>query len=555
MSSNFEKIVSYYKNKDFKKLKKEIEILPDDEVNNNLKTLILSNCMLNKKEEEPGIEEEYLDLALFILDKNVDISKKVSIGDDLYSLAYMAIMSGDLNIFKKIISLGLNINNIEKGANYLFHSIALSKKDIANYLLDENIDIMPFKNHPSVLNIAIVNNIKMDDAGIVEKIIKKGYNFENENENVENPVILALKYGEDLTNLILDSNYKFTLTGGSNTPFELFSYAAEDIKLELFKKIVEKIKNDLPDVNYGIVKSIPAIHILIGKRKLDYLRVLLDAGLDINIRVIINKAVVIYQDNISGMTPLLYATYAGYDEIVDLLIEYGADPNIKDLLGNTPISISKNANRETFLSLMTSPNIGLKENMLNSNVEFKSPLHFLAEIDSEKSFNVMKKILSERANQDIIDAINIKTKFPNNKSIDGFTPLMIACAVKNKEMILLLSKDERVDINIQNEYGSRAIVELFKDDKIKFSINQINSNEETMDLIKNDGEVKEEVQSKEDSDKILLIARELIEQGSDLDFKIEGVKFYKTLNLEEKKMIKGFLNKDKKGFFDWIFKK
>ena len=56
------------------------------------------------------------------------------------------------------------------------------------------------------------------------------------------------------------------MQGGSNTPFELFSFAAEEIPLELFKDIVEKIKNDLPDVNYGIVKSIPAIYMLIGKR-------------------------------------------------------------------------------------------------------------------------------------------------------------------------------------------------------------------------------------------------------------------------------------------------
>lgn len=560
MSSNFEKIVSYYKNKDFKKLKKEIEDLPNDDVNNNLKTLILSNCMLNRKEDGTGIEEDYLDLACFILDKNIDISKKISVGEENYSLAYMAIMAGDLDIFKKIIDLGFNINEIERGANYLFHSIALSKSNIANYLIDENIDIMPFKNHPSVLNIAIVKYVKMADTEIVKKMLDKGYNFDNEHENVENPIILALKYGEDLTNVILDSNYKFNLTGGSNTPFELFSYAADDISLELFKKIVEKIKNDLPDVNYGIVKSIPAIHMLIGKRKVDYLKVLLDAGLDVNIRVIINKSVVIYQDNISGMTPLLYATYAGYNEIVDLLIEYGADPNTKDLLGHTPISISKNVNRETFLSLMSSPIICLTENMLNSNTEIKNPIHFLAEIESDKAVDTMKKILSERANQDVIDVINQKTVFPSNKLIDGFTPLMIACAVKNKEMIRLLANDDRVDINSQNEYGSRAIYELFKDNKMQFSINQINSNEETMELIKNNGEIEEkdtetESDKEDDNSETLLVARELIERGAELDFKIEGVKFFKTLDVNAKKMIKGFVEKDKKGFFDWIFKR
>lgn len=562
MNTNFENIIEYYKNKDFDKLKKELSELPIDDVNNNLKLLIISNCMLNKNEEEDGIEEEYKNLALSLIDNTIDLSKKIAIEDESYSLAYMSIMSGDLDIFKKIISSGVDINTIEKGANFLFHSIALSKSNISNYLIENNIEIMPFKNHPSVLNIAIVNYLKMSDRNIISKIIDKGYDFEKEHENVENPIILALKYGEELTNKILDSNYKFTLNGGSNTPFELFSYAAEDINIELFKKIVAKIKEDLPDVNYGIVKSIPAIHMLVGKRKKEHLKALLDLGIDINIRVVINKDVVIYQDNISGMTPLLYATYAGFNEIVDILVEYGADPNIKDLLGNSPISISKNSNRETFLSLMRSPKIILDSNMLNSTSEYKSPLHFLSEINSDLSVEIMSKILKERKNEDIISAINKKTAFPNNKLMDGFTPLMIACAVKNKKMILLLSNDKRVDINSQNSNGMRAISELFKNNEIHFNVNQINSNEETMKMIEKNSEennLDEEVEKVEEiglkEEDLLLIARELIEKGAEIDFKVEGVKFVKTLNVEAKKMIKGFINKDKTCFFHKIFKK
>ena len=41
----------------------------------------------------------------------------------------------------------------------------------------------------------------------------------------------------------------------------------------------------------------------------------------------------------------------------------------------------------------------------------------------------------------------------------------------------------------------------------------------------------------------------------DEQFAKKNVKFFKTLDVNAKKMIKGFVEKDKKGFFDWIFKR
>jgi ankyrin repeat protein len=43
----------------------------------------------------------------------------------------------------------------------------------------------------------------------------------------------------------------------------------------------------------------------------------------------------------SGVTPLHLAAYKGYAEIAKILLEWGADPNIRDDDGLTPLEIAK----------------------------------------------------------------------------------------------------------------------------------------------------------------------------------------------------------------------
>jgi ankyrin repeat protein len=47
-----------------------------------------------------------------------------------------------------------------------------------------------------------------------------------------------------------------------------------------------------------------------------------------------------YQCELSGYTLLLYATFKGQSEVIETLLEYGANPDLQDNIGFTPLMIS-----------------------------------------------------------------------------------------------------------------------------------------------------------------------------------------------------------------------
>ena len=63
------------------------------------------------------------------------------------------------------------------------------------------------------------------------------------------------------------------------------------------------------------------LHVAVGQQLPDLIRYLVDRGLDINARGDLHE------------TPLILANWLGHDKIVKLLLELGADPNLKDRSG------------------------------------------------------------------------------------------------------------------------------------------------------------------------------------------------------------------------------
>lgn len=73
------------------------------------------------------------------------------------------------------------------------------------------------------------------------------------------------------------------------------------------------------------------IHLAADKNRLEVVRLLLEAGVDPNIRSAINSS-----------TPLHQAAYSAGPEMVRLLIEHGADPNLSNKDGKTPVYLTGN---------------------------------------------------------------------------------------------------------------------------------------------------------------------------------------------------------------------
>lgn len=555
MNDIFENVVTLYKEKKFTELKKKIdELNKEDEV--NLKLMILANSLISNNRED--YSEELSDLSSYIVKSGIPINNKIifpnpkdETKNEECGIAYMAVMSGDLNTLKAAIEVGANINELHNGASLLFYSVCLKDEKISNYLIDNGIEIMPYQDHPSIINVALATN----QVDIVKKLLNHHYDFNKESIYSEDPVLLALKYSNELAELILNSHFKFKLRSNSNiiTPIEAFALVAENIDVKMFDKIMKKIKTDLIEINYPILNTIPAIHILIGKNLIDHLEVLLELGLDVNTRVVLKDSVsvVFNQRNISGYTPLMYAVFAGYYKIVDLLVKYNADPNIKDLLSNSPIEIAKISNQETFISLVKSPKLNLDVNIGNNSKDYLNPIHFLSQLKGESAAIAMGEILKR---SDIKELINKPVSQSAESEINQFTPLMLACSVKNTLMILEMLKFDFIDLNYHTSKGERAIFELLTSKlSEEDDVTDIASNVENMKLLEQLEEDDYKLKLKKEKNNTLEIAKVMIDKGAEIDFKVENKKMVKLLEGENKEFIKNILSENKQGLFKRIF--
>jgi ankyrin repeat protein len=76
--------------------------------------------------------------------------------------------------------------------------------------------------------------------------------------------------------------------------------------------------------NFGMTP----LHLAVNRGDREAVEILLDHGADPNIR------------DLAGGTPLHWAVATGFPDIIELLLERGADPNARDNAGNTPLHIA-----------------------------------------------------------------------------------------------------------------------------------------------------------------------------------------------------------------------
>ena len=118
-------------------------------------------------------------------------------------------------------------------------------------------------------------------------------------------------------------------------------------------------------------------------------------------------------------TALAIAAFDGYKEIVDMLLQKGADPNVFDDMGVAPIIGASRTNRAEIIEMLI-------KNKANVNIKTKSgeetPLHYAAEFNSGDAAKVLLKNGADK----------------NLKNTSGKTPLDVAKDKKSDKVIELL---------------------------------------------------------------------------------------------------------------------
>ncbi|XP_011407359.2 PREDICTED: transient receptor potential cation channel subfamily A member 1 homolog, partial [Amphimedon queenslandica] len=142
-------------------------------------------------------------------------------------------------------------------------------------------------------------------------------------------------------------------------------------------------------------------------------------------------------------TPLGIACYKGHKEIVKLLLEHGADFNVTDNDGNTPLTLCISACIEGHTEIVELLlKHGANVNVTNNNGNTPLTLCISACIKEDKE--IVELLLKHGANFNVTDD-------------DGNTPLGIACIRGHEEAAKLLLKHAGVGINCTNVEGNTPL--------------------------------------------------------------------------------------------------
>lgn len=155
---------------------------------------------------------------------------------------------------------------------------------------------------------------------------------------------------------------------------------------------------------------------------------LIAAGADIN-----------YRNKEQGITLLMYALNYNHKFIVYLLLEAGANPNIKDLYGNIPLNLAVYNPKDDINVVNALIKAGSHINNQNSTG------------DTALTLATRKKINIDILNALVIAGINI-----NIQNNDGMTALMYASRGHDVRAINILL-EAGADINLKNNRGQTAL--------------------------------------------------------------------------------------------------
>ncbi|MBQ6143577.1 MAG: ankyrin repeat domain-containing protein [Clostridia bacterium] len=316
------------------------------------------------------------------------------------------------------------------------------------------------KGHDS---FKLLNNLKKGDGqrikSLIQKCLEKPLNeilemvIPGEENMLERSKIIAnfVKQTKKITPSGFDSD--------QNEMIEVLVNTITESKEEL-KKELEKVKSDFTPGKKEAAKNTANIDLL--KRQM---LVAIDSNNPETVRQLIESNPVLvdlpynpYANNI----PLQWAARRGYREIVNLSLDLGADPNIRDNYGDTPLHMAARGEHEEIVNLLLDH--GADPNIKNRLLD--TPLH---DAVREENREIVELLLNHGADPNIQDRrertllnsvilrgheemVNLLLDHGADPNIQdrrfGDTPLHIA-ASDGHERIVNLLLDHGADPNIQ----------------------------------------------------------------------------------------------------------
>lgn len=192
-------------------------------------------------------------------------------------------------------------------------------------------------------------NVTLTDMVDIEKFLGEGAD-PNATDKYGNPIVFSALEPEELPALQLLAKYKANFNvrnKAGRTPLIALAYsAAKDPKyLPTWKFLLtQKIDVDAVDNYNGTAIQFLTSNIK-GDRSLEPLELLLKAGANPNVQG--RADAVTY-------TPLMAAAKMGRDPVINLLVKYKADVNLKTARGTTALDMARNSRHTSTVNLLIS---------------------------------------------------------------------------------------------------------------------------------------------------------------------------------------------------------
>ncbi|ORX45812.1 ankyrin [Piromyces finnis] len=361
-----------------------------------------------------------------------------------------------IDIIKIVISIMRNVNyEIQENKIPLFIAIKENQFKVANLLLQNHADINLLNNHHENI-LSYLFKLKKINSLQLYYLLKNGINV-NEIDNEGNTCLMnAIKFGDHhLIELIL--NY-FTCDTEDIIDIILYYKSHKKYVIEYIENKVKEKKGKI----YMNVKNDDNDTVLIfacRQNNLDIVKKLLQYG-----NISINEK------GEDKKTALIWAIYRENIDIAQHLLSYGADINIKDFYGMSPLSHacqSGNYNLVEFL-LNQGADINIKDNnglssliysITNDNDKVSRLLIergiYIHDIDNMGKIPLTWS--SQSNNLLITELLLNQGSNINHRDHHGATSLMYACQQRNKYIVELLLK-YGADIHLKDEDEKTCLI-------------------------------------------------------------------------------------------------
>lgn len=346
-----------------------------------------------------------------------------------------------IEYIQKIKDIDLNIR--DESGNYLInYAILKNSKTAVKILLEKGcrIDIYD-QEERSLLYVPI----KYDYYDIITLLLEYDkhnigvalVDIKDKNKNI--PLHYAIFFNNiKIIKLLLDNNSNVNIKDDSGS--NALHLAIYSKNYEACKLIVNKDIN----INMRNLSGESALHIACNLELIDIVKLLLDNGININA-----------QDHNNEFTSLMYAITRNNKQISKILLEYGADPNIQDFIGNTSVHYSIiEENYELLYNLLKFKEKKVMPNLNVFNIDSNLPIHLFLQKD---------KIPEDRNLKILIDQSNLNLQ--NNK---GYTPLHYLCEKNLWKSYKDVLSSKKLNIFIINENKKMPIDYIIESDRAEF---------------------------------------------------------------------------------------